>query len=316
MFRSSVVVMVAAAGALLPALPALAQAQLRARLDKGQEIRQTLVLDQHFVTTFVPPDKPPTERLNRFEIATTFRVLDTTPAGARVEMRFDSIKGDITPVNGEAYQFDSTTPPKSSASKDALTFHETSKRLVATPQTFLVKPDGTIDEFKPNEELMKLGGARLFRRVLEADGVKHTFGPIFALRTDGQTVKVGDQWQQPVILLADRGRQEAPELRRLSKLEGSAATVSTEIRATGQPGATVNVGSIYLRDVTGRGTHTWDAAGQGFVSNTVEDSITFVMMLPNDSKNELTTITKTTLTPRTGAAAPASDGTAAPAPKN
>jgi hypothetical protein len=319
MYRTSAV-LVAAAGTLVSALPALAQVQLKATLDKGQELKYTLVIDQHFVTTFNPPDKPPTERISHFELGTNLKVLEVTPAGARVELRFDDIKGTITPAGGDPYSYDTSAAPKPGAPKDATTFYETSKKLIATPQTFLVKPDGTIDEFKPTDELVKAGGARLLRRVLEADGVQQTFGPVFALKFDGQPAKLNDQWTFKPILLADRGRQPVDELRTLTKVDGAAATVTSIVRSVGATGSPVNAGSIYLRDATANGTHIWDAAGSRLVNSKYEDSITFIMMLPNDAKNEMTTITTTTISPRTGSGpgtpAPASSApTPAPAPK-
>jgi hypothetical protein len=282
--------------------PALAQTPLRANLTPGQEIRCSVVIDQHYTNTYVPPSREPSERFTLQTVGAVLKVKDATT----LELSYDAYRFKFTPSTGDVIELEASgpTPPASDTTRTNL--HGALKAITATKFTLTLKPDGSIDAVTGGEDLLKNGSIRLMRRFVEADGIKTIFNPVLALRTDKPDAAVGDKWTAQWVTLADRGRELLTEDRTLDKVADNSAVIKGVVRHTGKP-ANVGVGAIYLRDALANSTYTWDASARALRTAKVEDNITLVMMNPDQSKNEMTTFTTTTVTvnpPKPAAAAP------------
>lgn len=285
----------------LAASHALAQSTpLRANLTAGQEIRCTVVIDQHYTNTFVPPSREPTERFTLQTVTALLRVKDA----ATVELTYETYRFKFTPSSGDPIELTAADPAPPAADTARSGLHTALKALTTTKATLTLKPDGSIDTVTGVDELLKNQSIRLMRRFAEADGIKTIFSPVFALRTDKPDAAIGDKWTVQWVTLADRGRELLTEERTLAKSDAGKATVKGSVRHTGKP-ANVGAGAIYLRDALSDGTYSWDTATTALLSTKVEDNITLVMMNPDQSKSEMNTFTTTTVTVSPAKASPA-----------
>lgn len=291
------------------AAPVLAQVPMRATLTPGQEIRCSVVIDQHYINTYVPPSREPSERFTLQTVTAVLKAKDDKT----LELNYETYRFKFTPSTGDVIDLDVAGPVPPATDTTKTNLHTALKTITATKFTLTLKPDGSIDTVTGGEELLKNGSIRLMRRFVEADGIKTIFSPVLALRTDKPDAAVGDKWSIQWVTLADRGRELLTEDRTLDKLADNTATIKGIVRHTGKP-ANVGVGAIYLRDALANATYTWDASARALRSAKVEDNITLVMMNPDQSKNEMTTFTTTTVTVNPSKPAAAPTPAAAPVP--
>ncbi|MBY0263251.1 MAG: hypothetical protein K2Q20_12965, partial [Phycisphaerales bacterium] len=150
--------------------------------------------------------------------------------------------------------------------------------------------------------------ARLMRRVLEADGLRAWLGPALALRPTlpqvperTPTLKVPKgAWPATVVVLADRGRQNVSEMRTVEKSDGPLTKVRGRARLTGSS-SNVGAGSIYLRDCSVDSVLEWDTGA--LRSGTIDDAITLIMSMPDNSRQSMSTLTTMKVVPRSAAPA-------------
>ena len=292
------------------AAPALAQVPLRATLTPGQEIRCSVVIDQHYTNTYVPPSREPSERFTLQTVTAVLKARDDKT----LDLSYETYRFKFTPSTGDVIDLDVAGPVPPATDTTKTNLYTPLKTITATKFVLTLKPDGSIDTVTGGEELLKNGSIRLMRRLVEADGIKTIFSSVLALRTDKPDAAVGDKWSIQWVTLADRGRELLTEDRTLDKVADNTAIIKGIVRHTGKP-ANVGVGAIYLRDALANSTFSWDTAARALKAAKVEDNITLVMMNPDQSKNEMTTFTTTTLNVLPSKAAPAPAAPAAtPAP--
>lgn len=281
----------------------------RVALKPGQVLPMDLTIEQRYALAYIPPDKAGSERVSTMRFGAVLTVKTVEPTQITAELAFDRVQVEITPSTGEAFSADCAGEAPA-AGTPARAFYDAGKALMGTRLTVTMLPDNTIVDVLGEDELMKLGPARLMRRVLEADGLRAWLGPALALRptlpqvperTPALKVPAG-AWPATVVVLADRGRQNVSEMRTVEKSEGTMAKVRGRARLTGSS-SNVGAGSIYLRDCSVDSVLEWDTAAGSLRSGTIDDAITLIMSMPDNSRQSMSTLTTMKIVQR--AAAPA-----------
>lgn len=289
---------------------------LRSALTAGQRIALDLVTEQRYAVSFLPPDKPGSERVTAMRFGVVLTVKSVEPTQTLADLAFDKVEVDMTPSTGDQFKV-SSAGEAPAAGTPARAFYDAAKQLVATRLTVKLLPDNTIVDVEGEDELLKLGPARLMRRVLEADGLRAWLGPVLSLRptmpqvvegTPPLTVPAGN-WPVTVVVLADRGRQDVREMRKVDKTDGPITTVRGRARIGGAAG-NVGAGSIYLRDCSTDSRFDWDTASGSLKAGSIDDAVTLIMSMPDNTRQAMSTLTTMTITPRAAAApaAPAKGG--------
>jgi len=288
----------------------------RAALKPGQIIKLDLTIDQRYALSYLPPDKAGSERITVMRFGVVLTVKTVEPTQTTAELAFDNVRVEMTPSTGEPFSVD-CAGPEPAAGTPARAFYDAGKALMGSRLTITLLPDNTITDVLGEDDLMKLGPARLMRRVLEADGLRAWLGPALALRptlpqvpelTPPIKVPAGS-WPATVVVLADRGRQNVGELRAVEKTEGGLTRVRGRARVTGSA-SNVGAGSIYLRDCSTDSVLEWDTAAGALKSGTFDDAITLIMSMPDNTRQAMSTLTnmKVVARPASPAATPAKGG--------
>lgn len=285
--------------------PAAGSIALNAALTPGREFVYTYVIDQTYssVTNPPSPNVPPRQRIQRHEVDLKFKVSAVGKDLATVDMAV--VRHTVRIESEQGIVNLDLSKPAPTDNKQAAEYHKALSGLLSAKIQFDVAVrTGKITAIRGADEVMKTSG-RIMRRFLELGCISPIFGSIFSLRPDANAASVGETWPVDQSVYGDRWSQATSEIRKLDAVEGSLVKVSGRISETSKP-ALQQGSAVYFKDALGTMSYVLDTqatGGPALRSLVRDENITFVMTNPDNSRNEMTTATKSTLT-----LAPASPG--------
>lgn len=260
---------------LLPASAVMAQKSPQAivRIKTGDTFRYVYRLETDETLTQV--DKPNPNALATKSIQETqvlFTVAADTTSGNIVDATFETfrvwvdLQDRLLPVDVSA-----ANPPAES-DVAARQIYERFRPLVGLTARLNVSISGEITHITIPESIKAEPAWPVFRRYLDQDLFRATFGPIFTLKSDGPLLNIGEPWYYRVHAYARATECAVWETRTLQGVVGSIATVTGQTKATGKPEDFQNKPVAFL-DMDVKCEYAWNVERARLLKHTRNDTI-------------------------------------------
>ena len=310
---------------------------LIAGLRNGDEMRYTFSL--HAEESTMVKDKPGvgTQTVNTETVGVLIRVKAETTALDIVEVVYESFHITMDSPLGKLDLDLGGTPPDGTAAPLAHELYDKLHGLVGLVITLNIAPgSGEISTMHGGEELLKAPGAPVFRRYVDPDLFRTTWGDVFQLKSNSMMPPPGDPWyvKAPILAYGRAGKTSVWETRKVETVLADIATIKGEVRATGNP-EDAGTAAVFFKSISSDCIYKWDTFRSRLLSATRNEAISTrsergnimydsdllakstLEFVPPGSVKPKTPAPKPTETPKpaappTPAQAPAPDGKPAP----
>jgi len=246
---------------------------LRPKLRKGQEVpfKMTVAIERNQSMPDADGSRKTTKTRTTQEIGLRFKVIETSPeAGSTLDLRYDSIKLDLTSPAGDI-SFDSTRPASGDAATPGADFL---RPIVGLTLRIQMDKDGNITSVGGGDSLEGSPAASLASQFTGTDVVKGMFGPIFTMAKGRGEATVGDSWQNVDVMETPMGAMRLTTTNTLKSFNGKDATIDIKGSATLDPaGASSPAATVAIKESTIDGTAVWSVKDGMLKSMTTEQRL-------------------------------------------
>lgn len=255
------------------------EADLRPKFRLGDDLRYVMTLENDGATEM--PGIESSKQTSNQQIEFHLKTISTDPEkGSTVELVYDSLKIHID-AGENKFEYDSKKPaggkpsapanrrspakgPANSSPADAdpdasAAMIEALKPLIGTKMTLTVAPDGTITSVTGGQEISSALVGQYAGPIIDPQGVKDLFGPIFSVRSAKTSASMGEKWQHVDRLdLSLLGKLRLTTDHTLRSLSGSKATVDFRGQIELDTESGLEDQAFKLKDTRYEGSYIWD----------------------------------------------------------